>query len=87
MEARAEQSRVQCNFGVDRESRDDGRPLRHLLDGLPKGAHQGGVRLPRDILGRIEGGKAPYVSFSLIFDRKPLRCGPWRASANSRAVL
>src|SRR6266699_82870 len=53
---------------------------------LAEGAHQPGVRLPRDVLGRIEGREPPYFSFSLIFDRKPPSWNVDRASANSSAV-
>src|SRR2546430_16259413 len=64
-------SGVQPEPGLDREAGNDGGPLGIPLDRLPEGAHEGGVRLPLDVLGRIEGGETPYFSFSLIFDRKP----------------
>jgi hypothetical protein len=87
VQARTQQSRVEREPGLGRESCDDGGPLGIPLDRLPKAAPEGSVGLPRDVLGRIERGKAPYFSFSRIFDRKPPAWDAVSASANSSAVL
>src|SRR5439155_22141704 len=87
VQPRAQQSGVQPELGCEGEPGGDGGPLGIPLDRLPEAAHQGGVRLPLDVLGRIEGGKAPYFSFSLIFDKKPPAWDAVSASANSSAVL
>ena len=87
MQARAQQSGIQPQLVLDRETRDDGGALGSPLDRLPEGAREDRVGLPLDILGWIEGREAPYFSFSLIFDRKPPAWDAVRASANSSAVL
>src|SRR2546430_17027104 len=84
---RAQQSGVQPEPGLDRKPCDDRGPLGISFDRLPEAAHEGGVRLPLDVLGRIEGGETPYFSFSLILDRKPPAWDAVSASANSSTVL
>src|SRR2546427_11623294 len=90
--SRRRHTRFDCDWSSDvcssdLETSDDGGPLGIPLDRLPEAAHQGGVRLPLDVLGWIEGGEAPYFSLSLIFDRKPPAWDAVSASANSSAVL
>ncbi len=87
MQARAQQAGVQPEPGLSGKACNDGGPLGIPLDRLPEAADEGGVRIPLDVLGRIEGGDAPYFSFSLILDRKPPAWEAVRASANSSAVL
>ncbi len=87
VQPRAQQAGVQGELGRHREASHDGGAFGISLDCLAEAAHQGGIRLPPDVLGRIEGWKAPYFSFSLIFDRKPPACDAVSAAANSSAVL
>ena len=86
VQAGAQQPRVQGHQDLGGEAGDDGGALGIALERLAEGAHQPGVRLPRDVLGRIERREPPYFSFSLIFDRKPPSWNVDRASANSSAV-
>ena len=87
MQARAQQSGIQPELVLDRETCDDRGALGIPLDRLPEATREDGVGLPLDVLGRIEGREAPYFSFSLIFDRKPPAWDAVSASANSSAVL
>src|ERR1051325_2824846 len=87
VEAGAQQPGVQSDHALGREPSDDGGALGIPLERLAEGAHQGGVRLPLDVLGRIEGREAPYFSFSLIFDRRPPSWNASRASANRSAMV
>ena len=87
VQPRAQESGVQPELGLDRKTSDHGGPFGIPLDRLPEAAHERGVRLPLDVLGRIERGKAPYFSFSLIFEKKLPAWDAVSASANSSAVV
>ena len=87
MQARAQQSGIQPELVLDRETCDDRGALGIPLDRLPEATREDGVGLPLDVLGRIERGKAPYFSFSLIFEKKLPAWDAVSASANSSAVV
>ena len=87
MQARSQQSSVQIEPELEGEAVNDGGSLGIPLDRRPKLADERRVGLPVDVLGGIEGRKAPYFSFSLILDRSPPSPDAVSASANSSAVL